>query len=677
MRSTFEYHVRFADYVAATRRAAFRLARTTPAPWLQHALSLGSGAVAACAAVALVKLSHRQPGPGPNLALLALVALFVLCVLMGAWSYVKGRLHLRRGLSDAGPVLGPQRLDLEPSGLRLTHGSLESRIGWDAIRQVEDSARAVLLFVDHGAFVVIPASAFTSTGEREEFVNLVRAGAAPARMGAQLDLVLEASPAPPPTPIAVASPRVAARFPALAGFLGALARNLRAGGRLVQFRRVQPEAFSASVEQLIALVGIDLLLTFLGDFIAVGLHGTLNVLGLPGALFRFPLLVLACYVVARRERDARLALLVPIAVLAASQYISIASILLYLARDLGWLKLSVHAVRLAYYWAPYVWWLLVTAFALLCLTRRKLPGRLGYVALIAALVFLPQWFVPRTSNGPLWVEDSSEDESDRTQEARWYAVASEDAFYAQPEILRRRLDALAPGRPGVGDLYFVGVAGYAREDVFRKELSVISALFDQRFATGGRSISLINNPDTALQSPIATVTSLRRTLAHIGKLMNREKDVLVLYLTSHGSEDHRFVLDFWPLRLRDLDPPALRQMLDASGIRWRVIVVSACYSGGFIEPLKNDQTLVVTAADPHHTSFGCGSESNFTYFGKAYFDEALRRTHSFTDAFGIARRTIEARERAEGKTPSNPQMFVGPEIARKLRTLEQKWGRDG
>ncbi len=59
-------------------------------------------------------------------------------------------------------------------------------------------------------------------------------------------------------------------------------------------------------------------------------------------------------------------------------------------------------------------------------------------------------------------------------------------------------------------------------------------------------------------------------------------------------------------------------------------MVSACYAGGFIEPLKDDRTLVITAADAHHTSFGCGAESDFTYFGKAYFDQALRATYSFT-----------------------------------------------
>ena len=99
-------------------------------------------------------------------------------------------------------------------------------------------------------------------------------------------------------------------------------------------------------------------------------------------------------------------------------------------------------------------------------------------------------------------------------------------------------------------------------------------------------------------------------------------------------------------------------------------MISACYSGGFIEPLKSDTTLVITAADAQHTSFGCGSESDFTYFGKAYFDQALRKRPSFIAAFDDARRIIEARERGEGKMPSNPQMYVGKAMKEKLAGFE-------
>jgi len=455
-------------------------------------------------------------------------------------------------------------------------------------------------------------------------------------------------------------------------FLAALTRNLRAGFRLACLRRVQPQSFIATVDQLVALILIDVALTCLADLTAAGASGHFNLAGLPGALFYLPWLMLAAYAIARRERNSSLVLLLPVAVLAAGQYVTLAGTALQLAAQAGWIDVSERTGYYVYYWGPYIWWLLTAGFAALYLAQRGLPARLLDAAIVVLLVFLPLWLIPRTSTDPLWTA-GPDAQADAQEDARWFAVASEDAFYAQPDILRRSLAALAPGRPGVENLYFVGVAGYAGEDVFRKELSIISPLFDQRFGTAGRSISLINSPATTLAAPIASVTSLQHTLAHIGRIMNRDNDVVFLYLTSHGSEDHHFSLEFWPLRLRHLDPPTLRQMLDASGIRWRIIVVSACYSGGFIDPLKDERTLVVTAADAHHMSFGCGAESDFTYFGKAYADQALRTSYSFTDAFQTARRAIESREHAEGRVPSNPQIYVGSEMARKLTAMERRW----
>jgi hypothetical protein len=147
--------------------------------------------------------------------------------------------------------------------------------------------------------------------------------------------------------------------------------------------------------------------------------------------------------------------------------------------------------------------------------------------------------------------------------------------------------------------------------------------------------------------------------------MDRDEDLLFLYLTSHGSEDHRLSMGFWPLQLNDLDPQTLRDMLDRAGIRWRVIAISACYSGGFIDALREERTLVLTASDAQHQSFGCGAESDFTYFGRAY-DEALRATYSFTEAFERARTRIAEREKAEALTASNPQVFIGERVGRKL-----------
>jgi len=459
-------------------------------------------------------------------------------------------------------------------------------------------------------------------------------------------------------------PNPGGHTPPRASLRRGLRTNLLCGLRLALFRRITLDRLSISVEQLIALAVIDLILAFAFDLSSAGLQGRFNLWGLPGTLFYLPLTLLAGYAIARIAQLPRLALGLPIALLSAGQYVSIVAIALSPLSDV--LDLTHSAVYFAYTWGPFLWWVAIAIFATLVMVQARRMVKLAALALLGVLVLTPTWMLPRASIGPLWIAD--DDASDPRE--RYDGLASEEAFYAQPELLRRALSAIAPGTRGHSHLYFVGVAGYADEDVFQKELDVVAQLMLERFGTAGRSISLINNPATALSIPLASRTSLTRTLARIGRVMSREDDVLFLYLTSHGSEDHRLALSFWPLRLRDLDPPALRQMLDAARIRWRIVVVSACYSGGFIEALKSETTLVITAADAEHTSFGCGSESDFTYFGKAYFDEALRRRPSFIAAFDDARRSIEARERGEGKAPSNPQIYVGPAMRHKLQAFE-------
>jgi hypothetical protein len=113
-------------------------------------------------------------------------------------------------------------------------------------------------------------------------------------------------------------------------------------------------------------------------------------------------------------------------------------------------------------------------------------------------------------------------------------------------------------------------------------------------------------------------------------------------------------------------------MLADSGIKWKVIVISACFSGGFIEPLKDDNTLIITAADAFHSSFGCDYDSDYTWFSQALYDEALRDTFSFVEAFDAAKKTVGDRERAEGIPPSNPQMFAGDAMKKKLAALEKR-----
>src|SRR5207253_2622235 len=83
--------------------------------------------------------------------------------------------------------------------------------------------------------------------------------------------------------------------------------------------------------------------------------------------------------------------------------------------------------------------------------------------------------------------------------------------------------------------------------------------------------------------------------------MNADRDILFLILTSHGSQEGLAVNA--GRSAETLKPSNLAVMLKRTGIRYKVIVISACYSGVFITPIADADTLVITAADANHSSY--------------------------------------------------------------------------
>ena len=240
----------------------------------------------------------------------------------------------------------------------------------------------------------------------------------------------------------------------------------------------------------------------------------------------------------------------------------------------------------------------------------------------------------------------------------------------QQQLLAAALADLAPERPGRADLYFVGFAGDGAEDVFLHEAQAAQALLDRRFGTAGRSLLLANNPATVETVPLASIGNLARTLAGVGARMDRDEDVLFLFLTSHGAEGGWLSTSFAPVRPRAFVARQLDAALDDAGIKWRVIVISACFSGGFIAPLADDNSLIITAARADRPSFGCGHDGQFTYFGDAFFGRALPAARSFVDAYDAAKAQVAAWEKAKGFQPSLPQIYVGSAIEAKLDEIK-------
>ena len=256
------------------------------------------------------------------------------------------------------------------------------------------------------------------------------------------------------------------------------------------------------------------------------------------------------------------------------------------------------------------------------------------------------------------------------------APAPQHAFEPPPQtavppaaLLNDALTSLAPQRPGVHDLYFLAFAGWGDQNVFRNEAERVRALFDSRFGTKERSLILVNNPDTLTRYPAATLTNLRTALNGLGERMDKKEDVLVLFLTSHGLHNRGIATHLNGKDLGLLTPRLLAEALDQAGIRNRIILISACFSGQFVTAIEGDDTLVITASSANRMSFGCNATAEWTWFGQSYFVDALPKAGKLVPAFTRAKELVAQKETAEKLVPSQPQISVGRNIVRMLTSL--------
>lgn len=262
-------------------------------------------------------------------------------------------------------------------------------------------------------------------------------------------------------------------------------------------------------------------------------------------------------------------------------------------------------------------------------------------------------------------------------DARSQAAGEVDAR-RDHDLIDARLQAMPPQRPGQADLYALSFAGDGEENVFRNEALYFEALATARYGAAGRTLALVNHPDSlaAPPRPLATLDSLRHALAGIGRAMDPSQDILMLYVTTHGSRGHALTVRLEDHFDAELTPAQLRAALDDAGIRNRVLIVSACFSGGFVPALASPDTVVITAARRDRPSFGCGDSASATYFGRALLVEGLNRDGGLLDAFEYARRQVERRETMEGHEPSRPQIEIGEAILPRLQAWEATLARD-
>jgi hypothetical protein len=299
--------------------------------------------------------------------------------------------------------------------------------------------------------------------------------------------------------------------------------------------------------------------------------------------------------------------------------------------------------------------------------HRVLRGSVPVAIIATVAVVIPTLWVFNKSvvtRPELWTaaEDADVKSLARTR-------ATEDAMFRQAAIIDAAVERLAPQTTGKTDVFFVGVAGDGVQAVFAHEVAFARDALASKLDLNNRAVELINTREIDADTPLASAAGIRHALAQVGRRMNAEEDVLILFLTSHGTKSGMLSVrqPGWPLL--DISPAALDEALRAAEIKWRIVIVSACYSGHFIDALSDDYSLVVTAARADRKSFGCRNDRELTYFGEALLRDALPTSHSLQEAIDRARALVAQREGAEDITPSEPQAYLGEKMRGKLAEL--------
>jgi hypothetical protein len=424
---------------------------------------------------------------------------------------------------------------------------------------------------------------------------------------------------------------------------------------LAALRRRWPPRFVVGFDQLAALLLVNLAVWAGLDRLHAERHAEFAPDGLFGWACYLLLALIACALVARvQSRAAPTRALVTVALSVSPFVLTV----FWLAGDLAWVaQRPLLTITLALiYLAVLAVRVLGAAFG---------PARFAPALLAVVLTLASPWALGWLDlDTRLWVPPEAEEAQEGDDPA-----AIEALLYDQPARIAAVVARVTPAQPGAARAYFVGFAGDAELDVFSREAQFARQVFAARFGSADRSVLLVNDAGDRDSWPLASLAGLEQTLKLLAARMDPEQDVLVLFLTSHGSEDGLEVRN-GSLPLAQLDPEDLRQALDESGIRWRVVVVSACYAGVFIDALKNETTAIVTAADADHNSFGCQEDHDLTWFGEAFLRDALPSSGSLEEAFAKASQLIAQREEREHRAHSNPQLYMGAEMRRKLRELE-------
>jgi hypothetical protein len=586
-----------------------------------------------------IVLAQAMSGRSASWSLSGLIAL------VAGWIALVRVVRARAVIPES--FLGPQVYELRDDGIATTTHTGTALVEWRAVREVNETAEHLFARLDSVTCLVLPKRDLAAHGgaaavraEIERRIAIARGAEAVPRVAPEANLSTSAAEAAHP-----GGP--------------SLLRNLLAGLRLLAFLPVERRHFAPSPSQAVLLAAV-----------ALGVWIGLDRLQVEGAA-EIDWFTVQQVVAVGALAIALLVLLAPGSVRGSEWLTAIAAtspclVGLWIALQYAADSDSDSRLRFAPWLVP-----VMAATALYRAQKLAAHPRPGAALRAACAVAAISWLFVAVLDGPVefWFEPDAESASEAAAES---PENTERDLFRQADLVDAAVAQVSPGTPGVTESYFVGFAGDGRQHVFDKEVRFAQKALATRIDLAHRAVLLINAPEPDARTPLATASGLRRALAGIARRMNLDEDVLVLFLTSHGSEDAELTVAQGELPLEGLRGDDLRSALDEAGIRWRIVVISACHSASFIPYLEDPRTLVATASRADRTSMGCSEDRELTYFGEALFRDALPEARDWLSALARAREVVERHEREENIADaerSEPQVFVGARMRAKLAEL--------
>lgn len=235
-------------------------------------------------------------------------------------------------------------------------------------------------------------------------------------------------------------------------------------------------------------------------------------------------------------------------------------------------------------------------------------------------------------------------------------------FTPQPPAPPPVAEAPAPPPPPPeppGRIIFAGLAMHSQAKAFRNDVE-LAEKWVKDIDPNALLVKLANPArDQSSDWPQVTVENFALVMSKTAEVA-QPRDRVLLFISTHANPG-LLNINAAGKHLQPLTPRMLSDALAPLKDVPTLVVLSACYSGAFIEPLKAPNRVVLTATDVRRTSFNCRYPGSHTPFAEALFGQPEAVSRSAMEWMTEAQKSIAAQEKRRKLPPSRPRMFVGDE----------------